>query len=146
MANRAFAIFSPADSNTDSTDSSYIFRVSRKKGSTFRASAIKGSVEAATAASPPSTRDLRNAGSANFDPRMTCAATSAGFLPSRTALMNGSFGPSWSRDSSSDHASRASSYSGYTGRSEDTRLNSSHSQISYAVFCLKKKKKKKENE
>src|SRR2546427_8882141 len=31
------------------------------------------------------------------------------------------------------------------GRMEDrksTRLNSSHSQISYAVFCLKKKKKK----
>src|SRR2546430_9542297 len=31
------------------------------------------------------------------------------------------------------------------GRLEDrksTRLNSSHSQISYAVFCLKKKKKK----
>src|SRR2546427_5133299 len=28
------------------------------------------------------------------------------------------------------------------GRSEGTRLNSSHSQISYAVFCLKKKKKK----
>src|SRR2546430_13057499 len=26
-------------------------------------------------------------------------------------------------------------------RSESTRLNSSHSQISYAVFCLKKKKK-----
>src|SRR5688572_31362857 len=33
-----------------------------------------------------------------------------------------------------------------TLNSEDrksTRLNSSHSQISYAVFCLKKKKKKK---
>src|SRR5688572_32043766 len=32
------------------------------------------------------------------------------------------------------------------GRAPDrksTRLNSSHSQISYAVFCLKKKKKKK---
>src|SRR5688572_18328060 len=28
-------------------------------------------------------------------------------------------------------------------RSESTRLNSSHSQISYAVFCLKKKKKYK---
>src|SRR5205085_201147 len=28
---------------------------------------------------------------------------------------------------------------------KSTRLNSSHSQISYAVFCLKKKKKKKEN-
>src|SRR3712207_7188005 len=25
------------------------------------------------------------------------------------------------------------------GRSEDTRLNSSHANISYAVFCLKKK-------
>src|SRR2546427_8368521 len=29
----------------------------------------------------------------------------------------------------------------YTDR-KSTRLNSSHSQISYAVFCLKKKKKK----
>src|SRR5690242_20956349 len=28
-------------------------------------------------------------------------------------------------------------------RSEGTRLNSSHMSISYAVFCLKKKKKKK---
>src|SRR5438874_3748473 len=31
------------------------------------------------------------------------------------------------------------------GRSEETRLNSSHVEISYAVFCLKKKKKKKHN-
>src|SRR5688572_28321658 len=29
---------------------------------------------------------------------------------------------------------------------KSTRLNSSHSQISYAVFCLKKKKKKKSTE
>src|SRR2546430_8686473 len=28
---------------------------------------------------------------------------------------------------------------------KSTRLNSSHSQISYAVFCLKKKKKKKKS-
>src|SRR5688572_32287100 len=28
---------------------------------------------------------------------------------------------------------------------KSTRLNSSHSQISYAVFCLKKKKKKRYN-
>src|SRR5688572_31839615 len=28
---------------------------------------------------------------------------------------------------------------------KSTRLNSSHSQISYAVFCLKKKNKKKNN-
>src|SRR5688572_33212051 len=34
---------------------------------------------------------------------------------------------------------------GGSGRADrkSTRLNSSHSQISYAVFCLKKKKKKK---
>src|SRR5688572_31854677 len=32
---------------------------------------------------------------------------------------------------------------GHRGRDrKSTRLNSSHSQISYAVFCLKKKKKK----
>src|SRR2546427_3615612 len=30
------------------------------------------------------------------------------------------------------------------GDRKSTRLNPSHSQISYAVFCLKKKKKKKE--
>src|SRR5688572_395503 len=29
---------------------------------------------------------------------------------------------------------------------KSTRLNSSHSQISYAVFCLKKKKQKKHNQ
>src|SRR2546430_5864963 len=36
---------------------------------------------------------------------------------------------------------------GASGRADrkSTRLNSSHSQISYAVFCLKKKKKKKKN-
>src|SRR2546427_8313933 len=31
------------------------------------------------------------------------------------------------------------------GDRKSTRLNSSHSQISYAVFCLKKKKKKRQN-
>src|SRR2546430_4007680 len=36
------------------------------------------------------------------------------------------------------HASAA----GGTRDRKSTRLNSSHSQISYAVFCLKKKKKK----
>src|SRR2546427_2293962 len=32
----------------------------------------------------------------------------------------------------------------YTSDRKSTRLNSSHSQISYAVFCLKKKKKNKQ--
>src|SRR5688572_31803917 len=34
------------------------------------------------------------------------------------------------------------SYGGVVIDRKSTRLNSSHSQISYAVFCLKKKKKK----
>src|SRR5437899_7213768 len=38
---------------------------------------------------------------------------------------------------------------GYHGRTQDrksTRLNSSHLGISYAVFCLKKKKNKEQND
>src|SRR3989449_7963202 len=34
---------------------------------------------------------------------------------------------------------------GIQERSEEQRLNSSHGYISYAVFCLKKKKKRKQN-
>src|SRR5689334_24185607 len=50
----------------------------------------------------------------------------------------------------SSHASegRRSSRAGGMARRADrksTRLNSSHSSISYAVFCLKKKKKKETN-
>src|SRR5574340_1435257 len=38
------------------------------------------------------------------------------------------------------------SYQEGTGKDrKSTRLNSSHQKISYAVFCLKKKKKKKEH-
>src|SRR5436309_6072984 len=43
---------------------------------------------------------------------------------------------------------RHSAHGRRQGRQEDrksTRLNSSHVKISYAVFCLKKKKKTKEN-
>src|SRR2546430_8295978 len=39
---------------------------------------------------------------------------------------------------------RAVVISGYLDR-KSTRLNSSHSQISYAVFCLKKKKKQQQH-
>src|SRR3989475_4282989 len=42
-----------------------------------------------------------------------------------------------------DHSSRGFTYGSKMGDRKSTRLNSSHSQISYAVFCLKKKKKKK---
>src|SRR5688572_33056442 len=56
--------------------------------------------------------------------------------------------------SASARSSQYSSLSSWFGSFEtsamrrdrkSTRLNSSHSQISYAVFCLKKKKKKKKN-
>src|SRR2546427_7423751 len=41
---------------------------------------------------------------------------------------------------------RARGREGVAGRDrKSTRLNSSHSQISYAVFCLKKKKTKKKS-
>src|SRR5688572_31602027 len=61
------------------------------------------------------------------------------------------FGP-WTLDrsvkASPQHtgAPRSARRRGASARDTDrksTRLNSSHSQISYAVFCLKKKKKKK---
>src|SRR2546428_10129091 len=38
---------------------------------------------------------------------------------------------------------RGSACTGHTRDRKSTRLNSSHDQISYAVFCLKKKKKTK---
>src|SRR2546427_6119554 len=46
------------------------------------------------------------------------------------------------RDGRSSHVDRvAAGELGQRGDRKSTRLNSSHSQISYAVFCLKKKKK-----
>src|SRR2546421_6297282 len=55
----------------------------------------------------------------------------------------------WSRALVCRHAvtsrtSRAAAVSTSSGDRKSTRLNSSHDQISYAVFCLKKKKKKTE--
>src|SRR5256886_4091604 len=44
------------------------------------------------------------------------------------------------RDADRQHRGHGGDGAGLVGRSEGTRLNSSHSQISYAVFCLKKKK------
>src|SRR2546427_1411327 len=39
------------------------------------------------------------------------------------------------------HGRQAYGFGSLRGDRKSTRLNSSHSQISYAVFCLKKKKK-----
>src|SRR2546430_10683211 len=49
------------------------------------------------------------------------------------------------QDRAPEHAAEARNREdglGDHGDRKSTRLNSSHSQISYAVFCLKKKKKK----
>src|SRR2546427_8619949 len=43
------------------------------------------------------------------------------------------------------HGDRIGDVQFLVGDRKSTRLNSSHSQISYAVFCLKKKKKKHRN-
>src|SRR2546430_12310998 len=45
-------------------------------------------------------------------------------------------------DEEFETADRAQPHYGRRRDRKSTRLNSSHSQISYAVFCLKKKKKK----
>src|SRR5438270_3976452 len=63
-----------------------------------------------------------------------------------TTLFRSRSAPSGShRCSSTDtHSTTSREASGTLARDrKSTRLNSSHSQISYAVFCLKKKKKKK---
>src|SRR5688572_33314991 len=46
------------------------------------------------------------------------------------------------RESRTLHHDVAGRHGAACGDRKSTRLNSSHSQISYAVFCLKKKKKK----
>src|SRR2546427_5617256 len=49
------------------------------------------------------------------------------------------------QDLAADQAPAAAPRAGAWSDRKSTRLNSSHSQISYAVFCLKKKKKKNAN-
>src|SRR5437870_11391671 len=53
----------------------------------------------------------------------------------------------WRKDSTRKNLSQAVSgpYPDWTKDRKSTRLNSSHVAISYAVFCLKKKKKTKNN-
>src|SRR5687768_17640086 len=66
------------------------------------------------------------------------AATSASWEPERTAAMVAT-SPAFSR--AKENQSFCSSVNFFSDR-KSTRLNSSHGYISYAVFCLKKKKKK----
>src|SRR2546430_7006929 len=62
--------------------------------------------------------------------KVTNSTYSSGGKTSRMYLNTGSWVEAGGRSGTSGHRDRKS-----------TRLNSSHSQISYAVFCLKKKKK-----
>src|SRR3989442_9439231 len=62
-------------------------------------------------------------------------------IEERTALAS-SFSPSISLDLTTSSVSVRSTASSRRPDRKSTRLNSSHVRISYAVFCLKKKKKK----
>src|SRR2546430_14208053 len=70
------------------------------------------------------------------------ATTEIYTLSLHDALPISTLQPHPSRGASGSVACRARDRRGHGDR-KSTRLNSSHSQISYAVFCLKKKKKKK---
>src|SRR3712207_8120353 len=50
---------------------------------------------------------------------------------------NGHYGTSWEAD---NHPDKSPAYYATLVDRKSTRLNSSHANISYAVFCLKKKK------
>src|SRR5438094_7238367 len=67
----------------------------------------------------------------------TCRRSGTAREPSRTTASRGSRPPSWTSGSSS----RDGEADVQLGDRKSTRLNSSHRTISYAVFCLKKKKK-----
>src|SRR5258707_10320134 len=65
------------------------------------------------------------------------------------SIWSGLFCPQWESYvnggwRSAAAATREFPYAVGAGDRKSTRLNSSHANISYAVFCLKKKKKKKE--
>src|SRR3989475_10842638 len=51
----------------------------------------------------------------------------------------------WAAIHRKHHAKCETAEDPHSPQTKEPRLNSSHSQISYAVFCLKKKKKKKED-
>src|SRR5690606_40762923 len=62
--------------------------------------------------------------------------------PSCFSFSSASASCAWLRDSASFHSTRPErSASAFWSDRKSTRLNSSHVKISYAVFCLKKKKK-----
>src|SRR5688572_31373316 len=82
-------------------------------------------------------------GGAGRHRRQTVAAAQIG-TPSKTSQPIATTA-GWIIDGSIEECGPARSMAAkkQIGDRKSTRLNSSHSQISYAVFCLKKKKKKK---
>src|SRR5256886_13581750 len=55
------------------------------------------------------------------------------------------FSPDGTRVATASRDNTARIFDATTGDRKSTRLNSSHSQISYAVFCLKKKKQENDH-
>src|SRR2546427_1336941 len=86
-----------------------------------------------------------------FSRSVSCAATrrpSVSALPpgaNGTMIFTGFAGHVWAEAGRTGRARNRRARRVFIDR-KSTRLNSSHSQISYAVFCLKKKKKKKEKQ
>src|SRR2546422_6235644 len=64
--------------------------------------------------------------------------------PSRSASRRSTAGPAfgWTTRDPASRPPTASASGSASGDRKSTRLNSSHGYISYAVFCLKKKKKR----
>src|SRR5947207_12720707 len=83
-----------------------------------------------------------------FRSRSACRAAAAGLAPADVALLRGQQAPGLSRHCArgADGVRAAGQPPGHladqvgAGDRKSTRLNSSHTVISYAVFCLKKKK------
>src|SRR5688572_32202522 len=75
-------------------------------------------------------------------PRSTLFPYTTLFRSSRPSGQRLERGRCFPRDCRTHHLRRSDRQSRGKQDRKSTRLNSSHSQISYAVFCLKKKKKK----
>src|SRR5688572_31952635 len=75
----------------------------------------------------------------------TCALPILGNISHRLGGLHAMYKvrPFGGNEDAADTYDRFKEHMNANGDRKSTRLNSSHSQISYAVFCLKKKKKKK---
>src|SRR2546427_7786065 len=65
-------------------------------------------------------------------------------VTNNSTWLSGNDGPTGRHNYGAEWKVSEKNFAAYVQDRKSTRLNSSHSQISYAVFCLKKKKKKRQ--